>query len=698
MIMSNSTISGVMNMIKSKFSSMTFWQRIEGDIAIMCADLPEPTSIEKKLDFINRLENIKGFLLREEVRNKDLEFLDDEISLYKSTEVLGIYKDAKNDIDPMITSAYARISKGKEGVSSITQPFNYEQLTKLSNGVFNINGEANFYISTEKTIYGKIIAEYYEGHPQEIPVAIIVEGKKDKDTGECPRSIKLFGQQIDKTKFKTIKEIVLPFYFYRFITEDNKDMMLVSMERQEIGDYVTTGMETKCNDFKSLTDSTRILTKLPFFFVQNIRNRIISFDNHDQFKKRIKQLDVRKETLFEYPFTTERGDKAWKLLQPKWYKWLIWSWLTHEKKGMMNTYPMHLMILGEAASGKSVLLNSLHKKTNETKNIFAGASSTLKSLVPSFKNNPAQIGYLAESNRFALCDEFLRCLVSNRTTQEGSSKEESVGIMNDLLEHQKREVGSGVSKANVNMTARILAMSNPVRGVSNMNNLLNGYDESFLSRWLIYYQTDDHVQMIKRSNDSDLKLYDYKINNNDFISIIDYLQSFPAKYDLKKMEDVYNGITKTLSENVAKHYRTRHKHHMECLLDGIIKTRCLMENDIKFEANDEDYKILKEVWSNIIRSWLNVRQIKNIDINERIFYIQEDAQYLYWKIFNEKDIVSKNQCIQFGFAGDMDKEEFDEAFSILINMELIVESNGAVRTHNMGLYEDENQKKIFGGK
>jgi len=123
----------------------------------------------------------------------------------------------------------------------------------------------------------------------------------------------------------------------------------------------------------------------------------------------------------------------------------------------MNTYPMHLMVLGPAASGKSALLNSLHSHSKENKEIFAGATSTLKSLVPSFKNNPAQLGYLAESNRFALCDEFLRCLINSRTTQDGANREESVGIMNDLLEHQKREVGSGVSRANVNMRARIFS-------------------------------------------------------------------------------------------------------------------------------------------------------------------------------------------------------------------------------------------------
>ena len=694
--MSNPVIAGMMKLIKEKFSAMSFWGRIEGEIAFMCADLPEPTTTEKKVDFINRLEIIKGFLLKEEILNKDLEFLDDEINLHKNTEVIGTYKDMDNEISQDIIDAYARISNGKEGVSTIIQPFNYNQLSKLTNGVFEETGLANFYISTEKTIYGKIIAEYYE-HAQDIPIATVVEKVKKDDIGEHPRSVKLFGQPMAKNEFKVIKEIVLPFYFYRFITEDNKELMLVSKTRHEAGDYIVTGMDIKCNDFKNLTDSTRIMTKLPFFFSQKIRNRIIAFDNHKQFKDRLEQLDVTKENIFDYPFTTQKKDKVWRLLQPKWYKWLIWSFLTHEEKGMMNTYPMHLMVLGEAASGKSALLNSLHNHSKETKEIFAGATSTLKSLVPSFKNNPAQIGYLAERNRFAFCDEFLRCLVNTRTTQEGSHREEGVGIMNDLLEHQKREVGSGVSRAKVNMTARILAMSNPVRGVGNMNNLLNGYDESFLSRWLIYYQTDDHVQMIKKSNDSDLKLYDYRIADNDWVSILDYLHTFSATYDMKRMEDIYYGVTKTFSENIARHYDTRHKHHMECMLDGIIKTRCLMEGDMTFEASDEDYKILKDVWMHIIKSWLNKDQIKNINIGERIFYMPENAQYLYWKIYNEKDIVSMNKCREIAISGDMKIWEYEETMIKLKEMGLLIENNGAVRPHTMPAPEDANQSKIFTG-
>ena len=147
--MTKTVRSEIIKIITKKFSSMNFWGRIEGNITEMCSDLPEPTTDDDKIDFINKLETIKGFLLREEIRNKDLEFLDTEIDLHKNTEILGVFKDKDNDVDPEIISAYARISNGNEGVSSIGQPFNYSQLTKLSN-VFSKKLEMLTFISVLK--------------------------------------------------------------------------------------------------------------------------------------------------------------------------------------------------------------------------------------------------------------------------------------------------------------------------------------------------------------------------------------------------------------------------------------------------------------------------------------------------------------------------------------------------------------------
>ena len=122
-----------------------------------------------------------------------------------------------------------------------------------------------------------------------------------------------------------------------------------------------------------------------------------------------------------------------------------------------------------------------------------------------------------------------------------------------------------------------------------------------------------------------------------------------------------------------------------------------MEGDMLFEAIEEDYKILKDVWMNIIKSWLDINQIKNININNRIFYLPEDSQYIYWKIYNEKNIISVKKCKELAFTGNIKDLEYDEAMINLKEMGLIIENNGAIRTHLMEEPEDENQSKMFTG-
>ena len=687
-IKTNSIRSEIMEMLKIRFGGLSFWARIESDIAMKCAELIEPTTKEKSQEFITQLKSLKLYISQQNVPEEDLKFIDEEIDLHEQTQMISLYEEKEDSLEPKVIAGYSRLGKGSEGIVAIPQPFNYVQLSKLSNGVYKETGLVKFYISREKTIYGKIVAEIYE-HSQDIPIATVIESKKsDKETGEPKyKGIKLFGEKYTRNEINVIKEITIPFYVYRFITEDNNELILMTSTQCEIGDYVVTGVQTQCSDYKMLTDSARLPTKLPFFFAQRIQNRIIKFQNHKEFESRLKFLKVNKKNLFDYPFAVTKGNQTWKLLHPNWYKWLIWSWLTHEGKGIFNNYPMHLLIIGPKMSGKSLLLNSLHAKSKETRNIFSGSSSTLKHLVPSFKYNPARLGYLAESNRFAFCDEFLRCLTSTRTTKEGSQREESVAIMNDLLEHQKREAGSGVSRVNVNMTSRIIATTNPVRDIQNVENLINAFDESFLSRWMIYYQGNDHVQMIRRSKDFDLERYTYKLLVNDWISILDYLQTFSADYDSDRVDEIHKAVPKILSENLNKHYDARHRHHIECLMDGIIKTRCLMEIDMSFKAKEEDYKILKEVWLNLIRSWLNPAQVKNVEVGERIFYLPENCQYIYWKICDEKNAVTREQAEEIALKA-MTKLEYYEAWSILIDMGVIVESNGLARPHYISELKD----------
>jgi len=684
----NTSVRGqIMEMLKARFGGLSLWSRIESEIAMKCAELAEPNTPSKRDEFVLQLKNIKEFFLRQDIPENDLKFIEEEIELHESTRIISLYEEKDDSIDDAVIAGYARLGRGSEGIVAIPHPYNYSQLAKLSNGVYEETGLVKFYISSEQTVYGKITAEIYE-RKQEIPIATVVKSKRNNKEGEPKfKGVKLFGQKFSKSEYDILKEINLPFFVYRFITEDNNDLILITTTQCEYGDYVITGVQTQCDDYKMLTDSARLPTKLPFFFAQKVMNRIIQFKNHEDFSARLKSLKINKDNMFDYPFAVAKVRKTFKLLQPKWYKWLIWAWLTHSSKGMINEYPLHLMIMGPKMSGKSLLLNSLHLKSKETRNIFSGSSSTLKYLIPSFKHTPARIGYLAESNRFAFCDEFLRCLVSARTSKDGGQKEESVALMNDLLEHQKREAGSGVSKANVNMTARIIATTNPIREIKNVDDLIQRFDESFLSRWLIYYQTEEHVQMIRQSNDSKLESYDFKLHVNDWVSILDYLHTFPAQYDLTKVEEIHKLVPKILSENLNSHYDARHMHHIECLIDGIVKARCLMENDMSFKAKEEDYKILKEVWLNVIRSWLNPHQIKKIDVSERIFYLPENCQYIYWRICDEKRPLKREEVKDIALKG-MSKLEFYEAWGVLIEMRVIIEFDGIAKPHYMSEVKD----------
>lgn len=686
-IKSSSYRSIIMEMLKEKFSSYIIWEKIEVDLAIMCSDLPEVDNEEKKIKMIMQLKRIKNFMLEHEAPKEDLEFLDEEIQRYQYTKEISLYHEQDTYIDNHLVNRYAQMSYGTEGVVGIHLDLNYEQLKRLTNGVYDQTGLIKFYISKEKTIAGQIVAEVFET-PQDIPVASLIESKDvHKETGApVEKKISLFGEKVNNHKYYKIKEVYAPFRVYRFITEFKQDLILFTNENLSVGDYIATGVVTKVDDYKSVTDSARLPTKLPYFFVHSIRNRIPKYKNHEEFLKRLAVLKINKTNIFNYPFIAEienPEDKSKKknviIKHPKWFKWLIWSWLTHANKGMFNKYPMHIMMLGPAQSGKSFLMNTLHKRSKENQQIFSGTMSTLKKAVPSFKYRPADPGYLAKSNRFAFLDEFLRCLIRNKSNKEGG-REESVGIMNDLLEHQKRECGSGVSALIVNMTARTIAASNPVRGVMSVTDLVNAYDLSFLSRWIIYWQTDEHFEMIRNAISSDLKEAKFIISNNEWISILDYLQSFSADYDDRIVKKIFESSKGLLSETLLSHYQARHIHHLECLIDGIVKTRCLFERNITFKAKEEDYEMLKLIWSKIIGSWIDFSMLKNIPIHARINYLPENCQFVLSKLVEFKEEIKtlelQEECLKY-----MSKNDFLTAYIILREQDIIVEDVANVKPY-----------------
>jgi hypothetical protein len=677
----------IMALLKDKLGVFAFWKRIEPDLAIICAGLPEVNSEEKKKEIVVSLKKLKTYLMQPgvDVIEKDLDFLEDEIERYTLTKQISLYEEKDYAVDQEVINKYANIGTGTQGIVGIHLGYNYEQLKKLTNGVYKQTGLVKFYISAEKTLYGKVQAEIYE-HPQKIPVATLIEDKQKAANGDPDfKRIALFGEKVNRKENKIITEMEEPFRVYRFITEHNQELILLSKDEIEIGDYVVTGVTTQVDDYKVLTETARLPTKLPFIFVKDIKSRIIRFKDHGEFRERLSLLGINKSTVFNFPFTVEEGEDLFVLNQPTWFKWLVWAWLTHARVGMQNMYPMHIMMVGAPGGGKSWMLNSLYKRSKEIRYIFSGSSSTLKNLVPSFKYKPAKMGYLADSNRFSFCDEFLRCILNTRSVgTDGSAREESVAMMNDLLEHQRREAGSGVSIiSKVNMTSRVFATTNPVKGVNCMEDLYNGLDQSFLSRWLIYYQTQDHLELIRHSKQKDLKKHPFKgISTNEWISLLDYLHTFKVAFEEDRLDEILKRPIPMLSENLKKHYDTRHRHHLECLLDGIVKTRCLFEKDMSFNAREVDYKRVQEVWDKVIGSWIDGKLIKKLPVGDRVNYLPENCQYLFKIICEAKRPLVRHE-LQDMVSKDLTTEEYRDAHIILRDNHIIFEDEDKIKPFYM---------------
>jgi len=123
------------------------------------------------------------------------------------------------------------------------------------------------------------------------------------------------------------------------------------------------------------------------------------------------------------------------------------------------------------------------------------------------------------------------------------------------------------------------------------------------------------------------------------------------------------------------------------------KNKMFFREDMSFMAKEEDYKILKEVWLNIIKSWIDITHLKKIDIKERIFYLPENCQYIYWKVCEQKKSISRDEAKEIATKA-MSLNEYFEAWNILIDMGVFVESDGLARPHYISELKDGEQSRL----
>jgi hypothetical protein len=425
-----------------------------------------------------------------------------------------------------------------------------------------------------------------------------------------------------------------------------------------------------------------MLTKMPFLFCNEARSIITKFHTVQEYAEHVKLLNLSKDNLFNFPFTfttvSDGVERQHVQRHPSWFKWLMWSWLTHKEKGDSSKYPLHIVIVAPANSGKTLLSNGLHHRTLEHQPVFTGSGSTVKEIVPSFHATPPKAGYFALSHRFAFFDEFFRCV---QNVSDDDRRSEALARMNDLLEHQKRTYGSGKGNITVQGTARALMTNNPPRGVRSMEDLLSTFDQSFLSRSLIYFQDDknEHFRMVRESSITDCETYEDCITSEEFVGLLDFFHSFHAKYDLQRVHEIYKRSIPLLTSTQLGHYEARHRHHIECLIDGLIKTRAIMSCSADFTAAEEDYDRLETVWVHIIKSWVRSEQVKSVPLRFRIKYLPEMCQWVYKLIkdntTDDHPTIDRSTLTELALKG-LDRSSFYASFTILRENKLVDDTDG----------------------
>lgn len=495
----------------------------------------------------------------------------------------------------------------------------WNNIKKLSRQYHRTKNSFKIFISKEVKLTGKVTHKEFDSL-QKIAlmkeVSVLVKGEGG-EPDYFKNKIFFLDEDIDRRKLNNITDSYdVEFWFYKFKSENQEYVLLVNKNMKlDFEEYNIEGTLINLPDYADVGKYSKILLQRPLILLHNAKKRIPKFKDNKEFFDKIKELELNKENNFRHFIfggRNENDGKYYYYSNPKEYEDLITTVLLSCIK---DGYPLHMLGIGEGGCGKSTTLETLHSKTGE-RSIFEGSTSTFKLLIPSYRTSIVNIGFMFESNRFCFTDEFLRVLMrvdkDDRTMQ--------LTYLNDILEHKKRIRGSGNSSFEGKMSSKFIGVTNPAFGTRNMVSLVKKFEESIttFSRMLIFYYNQDHVKFVNTQKKEKTKIRIKPIDRNDFLGIYDYMYNLECDLDDSKINEVFDRIRGYLTSReeysrVLEMFDARYTHHVECLLDGIVKARCILELDESFKAEGADYEKLEEMLKYVLRGW-GIDIIKEIKI------------------------------------------------------------------------------------
>ena len=456
---------------------------------------------------------------------------------------------------------------------------------------------------------------------------------KDKEEFER-KKIFTIGERVDVRYDGYLKDSYAEdFWLYRIISEDGKEYYILSKEKLPNCTCNFKGMLIELDDFAEFSRSMKIKSLSRIFILK-------------EFEPDIKILT--KKQLIEY--TQSR-----KLTETKWFDFLTYNPIGNFNRlpkdiellnssillsGKLHGYPLHRFIFGVPGTKKTMgYIETLAYKFSEEPEICEGGSSRMKGLVPSFKEKPANLGYIAKQERFGFIDEIGKMIEKmSESSHQGISN--SLGDINFLLEHKSRQSLSGNDGLDVQATSKLLLISNAISHYKTISQHLDILDPSTLSRMLIHVQDDDErdfllnedciekipqtptqeytptesnlnvVEIENRLKPLTMSLRKYiveyiAITRDEFITLFDSCYNFLCEIDDDEIKRIVAGTTQLAKEPMKTSvWKPRAFHHVKLVVDGICKHRCLFKDyDHTFTAKQEDYDNAERILIRLVKGW-----------------------------------------------------------------------------------------------
>lgn len=479
---------------------------------------------------------------------------------------------------------------------------------------FTKENKLKFYAHSKETIKGK---------PQ-----LLINDKKTnlnlikvfapKDEKEGGNTFAFLGEKVDgRSAGNLIGKLNENFWTYTLI-DDYIEYLVMTKEKLDSSEIHTFhGMNIKSDNSKEVLTEFKLNGMVELFvcneFVPTIqampKEEIIPAVKSFMEKQKMDSKEFR-DFFFDYIFTHEDGNIY---RQPEDYMMVRHAQLL---SGKVSGYPLSTFSIGVPGCSKTMEIECLDRIFEE--GILEAGNSTPKALIPSFKEKPANPGYILSQNRMALIDELTK-MIDNQIIMNGANGviKNQLAQLNYLFEHKKRNVSSGNNNSIVETaTAKTVMVGNPAGRMRYLSEHIKVLDESTMSRLFIWIKGFDHKKFVQSNKVVKSRDTHQTICNTDtvyihnsmfrdfYLSIYDSCQKFVCEISSKKVEELFNQTLALVPEELQNVWGARGKHHTELIIDGIVKfKRIFGQQKDNFVAEEEDYDYAERILVQMAQSW-----------------------------------------------------------------------------------------------